>query len=50
MENTRSLRGDQPRYTEKDLSRSEAPASLQYRVTAVRSMSNDRGTRRPSRD
>jgi hypothetical protein len=50
MEKVSSLRGDQPRYTEKDLSRSEAPASLQYRVTSIRSMGNDRGTRRPSRD
>ena len=50
MEKASSLRGDQPRYTEKDLSRSEAPASLQYRVTAVRSMGNTRTDRRPSRD
>lgn len=50
MEKVSSLRGDQPRYTEKDLSRGDAPPSIQYRVTAVRSMGNDRGTRRPSRD
>jgi|DEB19_MinimDraft_3_1074340.scaffolds.fasta_scaffold24417_2 hypothetical protein len=50
MEKVTSLRGDQPRYTQKDLARSEAPASLQYRVTAIRSMGNDRGARRLSRD
>lgn len=50
MQKTVSLRGDQPRVTQGDLSRGEAPASLQYRVTSVRSMDNNRSARRMSRD
>lgn len=50
MQKTVTLRGDQPRVTQGDLSRGEQPASLQYRVTSVRSMDNNRSTRRMSRD
>jgi len=50
MEKTISPRGDQPRVTQTDLARGEQPASLQYRVTNIRSMGNNRSTRREGRD
>ena len=50
MEKTVTLRGDQPRVTEGDLARNEAPASLQYRVTSIRSMDNNRSARRMTRE
>lgn len=50
MQKTVTLRGDQPRVTQGDLGRGEAPASLQYRVTSIRSVGNNRSTRRESRD
>lgn len=50
MQKTVTLRGDQPRVTQGDLARGEAPASLQYRVTSVRSMDNNRSTRSEGRE
>jgi len=50
MQKTVNLRGDQPRVSQSDISRGEQPASLQYRVTSIRDMSNTRSTRREGRD
>lgn len=40
---------DQPRATTESLKRTEAPSSIQYRVTGIRSM-NPRQSRQVSRD
>lgn len=50
MQKTYKTVGDQPRVTQSDLSRGEAPASLQYRVTSIRSMDNNRSERPSGRD
>jgi hypothetical protein len=50
MQQTYTSSGDQPRMTQSDLSRGEAPASLQYRVTSVRSMDNNRSMRPMGRE
>lgn len=42
-------KADQPRATTESLKRTEAPASIQYRVTGIRTM-NPRQARQVSRD
>jgi hypothetical protein len=50
MQKTVNLRGDQPRVTQGDISRGEGSPSLQYRVTSIRSIGNNRPTRREGRE
>lgn len=50
MRSAGTISGDQPRVTQRDLKREDAPASLQYRVTSMRSLDNNRSTRSMGRE